>query len=362
MKQFDIPEQIDDSFIIQFFSLQNTNKINPSRTKESFIKRFINISNYLTNRFTDSDSFLETIYRIFNKIEEKPKCKNCGKLLQFHPRHHFREFCSQKCVQNFDDIRLKKPVTRKKHMSDDLSYYKEITEKRKKTLLERYGVEYATQSDIIKERVKQTNIKRLGVPYTAQSKQCLEKMKQTCLEKYGVEHNFKIQGLRETIKQKWIDKYGYDNPMKNEKILQKALESKRKHHTFNTSKIEEQFYTYLCTKYSIDNINRQYKTKEYPFCCDFYIKPLNLYIEIQGYWAHGSHPFDSNNINDLQKLDTWKQKSINTIQYEKAINMWTVKDVLKRETAQINNLNYLEIFSIDLQKAIDIFENYINKS
>ena len=175
-------------------------------------------------------------------------------------------------------------------------------------------------------------------------------------------HNFKIQGLRETIKQKWIDKYGYDNPMKNEKILQKALETKRKHHTFNTSKIEEQFYTYLCTKYSIDNINRQYKTNEYPFCCDFYIKPLNLYIEIQGYWAHGSHPFDSNNINDLQKLDTWKQKSINTMQYEKAINIWTVKDVLKREIAKQNNLNYLEIFSIDLQKAIDIFENYINKS
>ena len=332
------------------------------RIKESFIKRFINISNYLTNRFTDSDSFLETIYRIFNKIEEKPKCKNCGTLLQFHPRHHFREFCSQKCVQNFDDIRRKKSVTREKHMSDDLSYYKDITRKRKQTLLERYGVEYASQSDIIKERIKQTNIKRLGVPYTAQNKQCLEKMKQTCLEKYGVEHNFKIQGLRETIKQKWIDKYGYDNPMKNEKILQKALETKRKHHTFNTSKIEEQFYTYLCTKYSIDNINRQYKTNEYPFCCDFYIKPLNLYIEIQGYWAHGSHPFDSNNINDLQKLDTWKQKSINTMQYEKAINIWTVKDVLKRETAQINNLNYLEIFSIDLQKAIDIFENYINKS
>ena len=362
MKQFDIPEIIDDPFIIQFFSLQNTDKINPSRTKESFIKRFINISNYLTNRFTDSDSFLETIYRIFNKIEEKPKCKNCGTLLQFHPRHHFREFCSQKCVQTYEDVKNKKSCTRSKKVANDLSYYKVITEKRKKTLLERYGVEYATQSDIIKERVKQTNIKRLRVPYTAQSKQCLEKMKQTCLEKYGVEHNFKIQGLRENIKQKWITKYGYDNPMKNEKVLQKTLETKQKRQTFNTSKIEEQFYTYLCTKYDIDNISRQYKTKEYPFCCDFYIKPLNLYIEIQGYWTHGSHPFDKTNTDDMHKLEIWKQKSINIMQYEKAINIWTVKDVLKREIAKQNNLNYLEIFSIELQKAIDIFENYINKS
>lgn len=47
------------------------------------------------------------------------------------------------------------------------------------------------------------------------------------------------------------------------------------------------------------------------------------------------------------------------MQYEKAINIWTVKDVLKRQTAKQNNLNYLEIFSIDLQKVIDIFETYI---
>lgn len=124
----------------------------------------------------------------------------------------------------------------------------------------------------------------------------------------------------------------------------------------NPSRTKESFIKRFI---NIDNISRQYKTKEYPFCCDFYIKPLNLYIEIQGYWTHGSHPYDSNNINDLQKLDTWKQKSINTMQYETAINIWTVKDVLKRQTAKQNNLNYLEIFSIDLQKAIDIFETYI---
>lgn len=47
------------------------------------------------------------------------------------------------------------------------------------------------------------------------------------------------------------------------------------------------------------------------------------------------------------------------MQYEKAINIWTVKDVLKREIAKQNNLNYLEIFSIDLEKAINIFETYI---
>lgn len=127
----------------------------------------------------------------------------------------------------------------------------------------------------------------------------------------------------------------------------------------NPSRTKESFIKRFI---NIDNISRQYKTKEYPFYCDFYIKPLNLYIEIQGYWAHGLHPFDKTNNDDIHKLEIWKEKSKNNVQYEKAINIWTVKDVLKREIAKQNNLNYLEIFSIDLQKAIDIFENYINKS
>ena len=57
-----------------------------------------------------------------------------------------------------------------------------------------------------------------------------------------------------------------------------------------------------------------------------------------------------------------KKNLKNNVQYEKAINIWTVKDVLKRETAKQNNLNYLEIFSIDNVEVINIFENYINKS
>jgi len=33
--------------------------------------------------------------------------------------------------------------------------------------------------------------------------------------------------------------------------------------------------------------------------------------------------------------------------YEIAINVWTVRDPLKRETARKNNLNWLEFFTLD---------------
>lgn len=39
----------------------------------------------------------------------------------------------------------------------------EIKQKKKQTMIERYGVEYASQSDVVKQKVKQTNTERYGV-------------------------------------------------------------------------------------------------------------------------------------------------------------------------------------------------------
>lgn len=105
----------------------------------------------------------------------------------------------------------------------------------------------------------------------------------------------------------------------------------------------------------------QYKNDLYPFNCDFYIVKYDLYIEIQGFWTHGKHPYDENSLNDKLILDEWKIKSMVKPQYKSAINTWIVSDPLKRKTAKENNLNWIEIFSIDVQDVIDKFINIISK-
>ena len=45
--------------------------------------------------------------------------------------------------------------------------------------------------------------------------------------------------------------------------------------------------------------------------------------------------------------------------YTHAIDVWTVRDVNKRNIAKYNNLNYLEIFSIKKEEIIEKFEEYI---
>ena len=42
-----------------------------------------------------------------------------------------------------------------------------------------------------------------------------------------------------------------------------------------------------------------------------------------------------------------------------AIDVWTVRDVNKRNTAKENNLNYLELFAVKKEDLINKFEEYI---
>jgi len=136
-----------------------------------------------------------------------------------------------------------------------------------------------------------------------------------------------------------------------------SLKQKRKiTHTFGTSKIETDCYLWLKEFYP--NIERQHKDELYPYACDFYIPELKSYIEIQGNWTHGKHPFNKNDINDINIVELWKNKNTNF--YIEAIYNWTIRDVVKRETAQKNSLNYLEVFSTNIDECKHIINTYIN--
>ena len=234
---------------------------------------------------------------------------------------------------------------------------KEVREKIKQTNIQKYGVDNLFKNDIIKEKIKQTNIQKYGVDYLFKSNIIKEKIKQTNIQKYGVDNPLKNKEIREKIKQTNIQKYGVDNTLKNKEIWKKSQDNRQ---ISSKSKLENNFLNYLKLKYESDDIITQYKSKEYPYYCDFYIKSINLYIEIQGHWTHNDHPFDINNLNDQLIMDIWRTKSLSDKYYKNALNTWTIKDVEKRNTAIQNNLNYLEIFGkTDLNKYIDIFENYI---
>ena len=233
----------------------------------------------------------------------------------------------------------------------------EIYQKISQTCINKFGVDSPLKNKEVRKKIKQTNIQKYGVDNLFKNDIIKEKIKQTNIQKYGVDNPLKNKEIREKIKQTNIQKYGVDNPLKNKEIWKKSQDNRQ---ISSKSKLENNFLNYLKLKYESDDIITQYKSKEYPYYCDFYIKSINLYIEIQGHWTHNDHPFDINNLNDQQIMNIWRTKSLSDKYYKNALNTWTIKDVEKRNTAIQNNLNYLEIFGkTDLNKYIDIFENYI---
>ena len=127
----------------------------------------------------------------------------------------------------------------------------------------------------------------------------------------------------------------------NTNFREKIYNTKKKNNSFNKSKQEEFIYELLNTLLGEQDIIRQHNTDEYPFNCDFYIKSLDLYIEYQGFYTHNFRPFDKNNKNDVEEAN------VLLLKYKDVWETWTIRDVKKRETAKKNNLNYIELWSVE---------------
>ena len=142
-----------------------------------------------------------------------------------------------------------------------------------------------------------------------------------------------------TIKPKIVEKIKQKLP----ESMQKSYETKKKNNSFHISKPEQLIYEKLCLKFK--SVKRQYKCERYPFCCDFYIEDIDLFIEFQGTWTHGGEPFCENTCKE--QLLEWKEKAKFSEFYEAAIQTWTVRDVEKRRWAKEHNLNWIEFFTFE---------------
>lgn len=152
--------------------------------------------------------------------------------------------------------------------------------------------------------------------------------------------------------------FGVDHPSKDSSIKEKIMSTQIKQGTFSriNSKEEDELAKILVDIFGESQVLRQYKTKEYPFPCDFYIVPLSLYIEYQGSHYHGRCIFDPNNPEHQDRLRQLKIKNQNRSNsiYKNMIKCWSIRDPLKRKTAKENNLNWIEFFKY--KEAIEYFK------
>lgn len=138
--------------------------------------------------------------------------------------------------------------------------------------------------------------------------------------------------------------------LNDDAVQQKIIQTKKERGTLNSSKAEKNAYAMLVDKFGESDIEVQYKSdSRYPYACDFYIKSMDLFIELNATWLHGFHWFDETNENDLLQLQHLMEKAEQgKPMYNRAIYVWTYDDLRKRNTAIQNNLNYLVFWDNDL--------------
>lgn len=287
-------------------------------------------------------------YDKYIRKEGEGFCNVCQKPTSFRNFHiGYSRFCCAKCVQNSEETKSKIQQTCLDRYDSKNVYASEYgKQKCRETWLENLGVENPFQSEEVKEKIKQTNLDRYGVEHNSQVEEVKDKIKKTKEERYGDSNYNNTEKARKTN----LEKYGVDCVLKrddvvklknSEEIKKKQYNTKKKNNSFNSSKPEKKFETKL--RKLFPDLKTQYKSKVYPFSCDYYIPELDLYIEYNGTWTHGGHFFDKDNQEDLDKLEKWKNK--NTKYYNSAIKTWTQRDILKLETAIKNHLNYVVWFN-----------------
>ena len=217
------------------------NLISARVNKHNVYVNNIDLYNYLNDKFSDTDSFAEVIYRIEHNIEEAPKCPICGKSLAFiRYSKGYQQFCSNECKYSDKGHELmnKKIIkhNQEKYGVDWFLSTEECKKKSKKTYLEKYGVEHSSKADIVKQHSKATCLSKYGVEYSFQSDNNKEKSRTSLLEHYGVTHQMKSSVVKEKLNNTIKEKYGVNRFIDSSIFHEKSLVSKRKKQQIKWSK------------------------------------------------------------------------------------------------------------------------------
>lgn len=354
---------------------------NSNNRKENVFKvHFPEIYNEICSwKFPDNFKFSQKLYHFINDDSSLSLglCPICGKRCDWRGFNKtYLTYCSRNCA-SLDPIHsenIRKGMNERTDEEKELTKRKIKDSKNNMTQEEKYNATIKRIQTINNKGQKFIedfrNRQRISLIHTLDSRTNEEKIQDSINKsniwksKSDLEKSEQIKkmhiGLSEfhnnTEKHNlWKSNIRKANQNKDKSLIKNAKnkewETKIKKGNINTSLCENIFEHWLISN-NISyhkNFNKDYR---YPWHVDFFLPKFDMFIEIQGHWTHGPHPFDSNDINDIDILNKWIEKSKYSAFYKSAIDVWTLRDVEKRNVAKENNLNYIEIFSIDPNKII----------
>ena len=273
--------------------------------------------------------------------DRRYRCRGCGKpvlagwnatSLDSVPY----KYCCAKCRANDETYKatLAEAIRRKYGVPNSMQD-EGVRQKARRTMAERYGVEYAAQSPEIYRKVQESKIRRYGNPTGSAAK---------------LKRHFTPE-IRRKIEATNVRKFGVAHPLQSAAVHEKTVKARPRLQGrpfgATSSGLEQKVFEALSLAFGSGRVLRHYKSEAYPFYCDFYVEPIDTYVEFNGYWMHGGHVFDPGDRGDAERLETWRERARTSGSYAAAVKTWTERDPLKAETARRNGLKYVVLWTIN---------------
>lgn len=316
------------------------------RYSQSKINSNPDLVKQIQNKFPDSQSLRETIYRIIHNINERPVCLHCGKPVEFVGKTHlmFRQYCCYECSR-------KSPLTMERMKATNKKLYggigfasKELAQKSENTAIKIHGKDYRKTVQQVKSRKTKKerygdenyNNREQAVKNTNYTK-CYENYKKTMNKKYGVDNYYQSKECREKCN--------------SSESLEKAQQTRIKNGTLRTSKIEKFVSNYIKENYNFiveENKRKYLDGKE----IDIYLPELKIGIEIQGDYFH-KNPRFYKNPNELANLPRTKQTT--TVQ-----DIWNY-DNNKLLLAESKGIKLIQLWEYDINNNFDLIKKQLEE-
>lgn len=160
-------------------------------------------------------------------------------------RKHDLYFCDKKCMYKILPTHKHTQETKDKISSglketfSDQNKFETFQNKKKLTMIERYGAEHATQVPEFREKIytlenidkakisrEKIMIETYGVSSQFHRPEIRKKCLETIQEKYGVDNIMELDEYKNKVQETTLDKYGVRHPLQDKDIMEKAKEKK----------------------------------------------------------------------------------------------------------------------------------------
>ena len=230
-----------------------------------------------------------------NKLHKQRNfgCESCAKILKFQRikstmvEKYGVEYAAQS--QTFRD-KMKETVLERFGV-ENANQCEEVRDKTRATNLEKYGCEYGLQNEGVKEKRRLSNLEKYGFGHNLQREEIKEKVRATNLEKYGVEYSSQREEVKDKCKKNNLEKYGMEhftqtNTMK-EKTRKTNLEKYGVEYNLQREEIRDQIRATNLEKYGVEYNMQNPEIMEKQIKSSYYLKdytlPSGSIIKIQGY-------------------------------------------------------------------------------